>query len=41
MEDALRILSGMADAVGEAVGLIPSLAERGEYIGMGADGSPT
>lgn len=41
MKDLLKTLSEIADAVEEAVALIPSLAERGEDIGMGADGTPT
>ncbi len=41
MKDLLKVLSDIADAVQKAVDLIPSLGERGEYIGMGADGTPT
>jgi len=41
MEDLLTVLSGIADAVTAAVGLIPSLEERGKDIEMGADGTPT
>ena len=41
MEDLLKTLSDIADAVTAAVRLIPTLEERGKDIEMGADGTPT
>lgn len=41
MEDLLKVLSDIADAVTAAVNLIPTLEERGKDIEMGADGTPT
>ncbi len=41
MEDLLKVLSDIADAVTAAVKLIPTLEERGKDIEMGADGTPT
>ena len=41
MEDLLKTLSDIADAVTSAVRLIPTLEERGKDIEIGADGTPT
>ena len=41
MEDLLKTLADIADAVTSAVRLIPTLEERGKDIEMGADGTPT
>lgn len=37
----METLSSIADAVEEAIKTIPSLKDRGEDIGLGADGTPT
>ena len=34
-------LVAIADAVQDAIGLIPSVNERSEFVCMGADGTPT
>ena len=41
MGELLNTLSKIADAVSDAIRLIPSLEERGKDIEMGADGTPT